>query len=134
MKLYIQVNVKILGAPMGIEPASPAFRAGVLTTTPQHPGTNYAKYACSNHPWRKAGSAMAIQFGSLYYGNRNLISTMLQHIVWGWHMATTYGVQCRVHLYSAHSLLSFPLDIVRGVTQGQHHLIRSIPFPEQACT
>ena len=26
-----------VGAPTGIEPASPAFRAGMLTTTPQHP-------------------------------------------------------------------------------------------------
>ena len=28
-----------VGAPTGIEPASPAFRAGVLITTLQHPGT-----------------------------------------------------------------------------------------------
>ena len=51
---------KFVGAPTGIEPTSPAFRAGMLTTTPQHPGTNYAKFACSNHPWRKAGSVMAV--------------------------------------------------------------------------
>ena len=41
-----------VGAPMGIEPASPAFRAGVLTTTPQHPGTKCIKFASSNHPWQ----------------------------------------------------------------------------------
>ena len=63
--LQIHANISAskcenLGALTGIEPASPAFWAGVLTTTPQHPGTNYAKFACSNHPWRKAGSAMAV--------------------------------------------------------------------------
>ena len=41
-----------VGAPTGIEPASPAFRAGVLTTTPQHPGTKCIKFASSNHPWQ----------------------------------------------------------------------------------
>merc|ERR1712082_39275 len=41
-----------VGAPTGIEPASPAFRAGVLTTTPQHPGTKCFKFAISNHPWQ----------------------------------------------------------------------------------
>ena len=41
-----------VGAPMGIEPVSPAFWAGVLTTTPQHPGTKYIKFASSNHPWQ----------------------------------------------------------------------------------
>merc|ERR1712074_207377 len=34
-----------VGAPTGIEPASPAFRVGVLTTTPQHPGTKCIKFA-----------------------------------------------------------------------------------------
>ena len=52
MLTYPQVNVKILGALTGIEPASPAFRAGVLTTTPQHPGTKCIKFASSNHPWQ----------------------------------------------------------------------------------
>ncbi len=50
---FLQWNQKIeffLGAPMGIKPASPAFRAGVLTTTPQHPGTKCIKFASSNHP------------------------------------------------------------------------------------
>jgi len=41
-----------LGAPMGIEPASPAYRAGVLTTTPQYPGTKCIKFASSNHSWQ----------------------------------------------------------------------------------
>merc|ERR1719228_3280703 len=41
-----------VGAPTGIEPVSPAFRAGVLTTTPQHPGTKCIKFASSNHPWQ----------------------------------------------------------------------------------
>ena len=41
-----------VGAPTGIEPASPAFQAGGLTTTPQHPGTKNIKFASSNHPWR----------------------------------------------------------------------------------
>ena len=39
-------------APTGIQPASPAFRAGMLTTTPQHPGTKCIKFASSNHPWQ----------------------------------------------------------------------------------
>ena len=41
-----------VGAPTGIESTSPAFRAGVLITTPQHPGTKCIKYASSNHPWQ----------------------------------------------------------------------------------
>ena len=39
-----------VGAPLGIEPTSPAFQAGVLTTTSQHPGTKCIKFAISNHP------------------------------------------------------------------------------------
>ena len=35
-----------VGAPTGIEPVSPAFRAGVLTTTPQHPVTVYSSPKC----------------------------------------------------------------------------------------
>ena len=41
-----------VGAPTGIEPTSPAFRASVLTMTPQHPGTKCNKFASSNHPWQ----------------------------------------------------------------------------------
>merc|ERR1712177_189402 len=41
-----------VGAPTGIEPVSPAFQAGVLTNTPQHPGTKCIKFASSNHPWQ----------------------------------------------------------------------------------
>ncbi len=41
-----------VGAPRMIEPASPTFRGGVLTTTPQHPGTKCIKFASSNHPWQ----------------------------------------------------------------------------------
>ena len=86
----------LVGAPTGIEPASPAIRADMLTTTPQHPGTNYAKFACSNHPWRKAGSAMAVySLASLVRCTmvyRNLISTMFETHSMGWHIATTYGV------------------------------------------
>ena len=39
-----------VGAQTGIEPASPAFRASVLTTTPQHPGTKLIKFDSSKHP------------------------------------------------------------------------------------
>ena len=42
MNLGVNVSTKNLGAPMGIEPVSPAFQASVLTTTPQHPGTHCA--------------------------------------------------------------------------------------------
>ena len=42
----------LLGGPIGIEPASPAFWAGVLTTTPQHPGTKCIKFASSSNPWQ----------------------------------------------------------------------------------
>ena len=41
-----------VGALMGIEPASLAFRAGVLTTTPEHHGTKCIKFASSNHSWQ----------------------------------------------------------------------------------
>ena len=41
-----------VGVPTGIEPVSPASQAGVLTTTPQHPGTKCIKFASSNHPWQ----------------------------------------------------------------------------------
>merc|ERR1711867_313587 len=41
-----------VGAPTGIEPAFSAFRAGVLTTIPQYPGTKCIKFAGSNHPWQ----------------------------------------------------------------------------------
>ena len=42
----------LVGAPTGIEPASPAIRASALTTTPQHPGTKCIKFASSNHSWQ----------------------------------------------------------------------------------
>ena len=42
----------LLGVQMGIEPASPAFRASVLTTTQHHPSTKYIKFNSSNHPWQ----------------------------------------------------------------------------------
>ena len=41
-----------VGVSTVIEPASPAFWAGMLTTTLQHPGTKYIKFASSNHPWQ----------------------------------------------------------------------------------
>ena len=41
-----------VGVPTGIEPTSPAFWAGMLTTTPQHPGNKCIKFAGSNHPWQ----------------------------------------------------------------------------------
>ena len=46
MLTYPQVNVKILGAPTGFEPMSPAFQASVLTTIPRHPGTIYKHKLC----------------------------------------------------------------------------------------
>ena len=41
-----------VGVPTGIEPKSPVFQSNMLTTTPQHPGTKYIKFASSNHPWQ----------------------------------------------------------------------------------
>ena len=38
----------LVGAPTGIEPASPAIQADVLTTTPQRPGTNSVEFALSH--------------------------------------------------------------------------------------
>ena len=39
-----------MGVPTGIEPVSPAFQTGMLTTTAQHPFTKCIKFAISNHP------------------------------------------------------------------------------------
>ena len=41
-----------VGALTGIKPVSLAYQAGVLTTTPQHPGTKCIKFASSNYPWQ----------------------------------------------------------------------------------
>ena len=41
-----------VGVPTGIKHVFPAFRAGMLTTTPQHPSTKCIKFASSNHPWQ----------------------------------------------------------------------------------
>ena len=37
-----------VGAPTGIEPASPSFHADVLTTAPQHPSGNITEIAPSH--------------------------------------------------------------------------------------
>ena len=37
---------------MGIEPLSPVFRAGMLTTTSQYPIIKCIKFASSNHLWQ----------------------------------------------------------------------------------
>merc|ERR1712105_157155 len=38
----------LVGVPTGIEPASPAIQADMLTTTPQRPGTNSVEFALSH--------------------------------------------------------------------------------------
>ena len=47
-----------VGAPTRIEPASPAFRAGMLTTTPQHPGTMSAISWTSMHTASNRSTAL----------------------------------------------------------------------------
>ena len=42
----------LLGEPIGIEPAYPAFQASLLTTTAQHHGTKFIKFTSSNHLWQ----------------------------------------------------------------------------------
>ena len=75
----------------------PGRCANHYTTTPWYQLCQICLSQSSMEESRKCnGCIQPIQLGSLYYGNRNLISTMLQHIAWGWHMATTFGVQCGV--------------------------------------
>ena len=51
--LKIQRLKFLLGVPMSIKPASQAFQAGLLTTTPQHPSTKNTIFVSSNPPWQR---------------------------------------------------------------------------------
>ena len=56
-----------VGAPTGIKPASPAFRVGVLTPTPQHPRMKCIKFASYNHPWQIVLKHVVITTVLAYY-------------------------------------------------------------------
>ena len=64
----------LLGEPIGIEPAHPAFQASLLTTTAQHHGTKFIKFTSSNHIWQMVLQHVVITTVLSYYESTTYIA------------------------------------------------------------